>query len=823
MSLTHLFRRAVSLSLPLLLLSCGGSSISEPVEAARFLPVEAEEVETDQTGASRMVASGELLVFLREEATEAEIAAIKSVLALWGARVAAFDAELYVMQVRGAVTPELSWEVEGLAGVLYVGKNTRAEPARANPAPGPERAAAREAALARTPPTINGGWWVEAIRADDAWNLTEGSSGVTVAVVDRDFPFGQELIDEERVERFDHLGRPLPWPPPTDPPSFPVAETGHGAGVAAFALGSNLDLANYGDWFNEGRNVCGVDHEAGLAFVALRETRLDSSGEAWVTEVLTSGETALGKAELVAIPWSADISGCGGAEDPKECGLARQREFRSSLYPLARLARERDRLIVFPAGNDGADTDDWLFEFSDSLAEVTWWELTLNVGSSSLNFDGSLTSSPFSRSGWMVDLYAPGEDTGFAQDLVEGYSDEPSADGTSYASALALGVASLVKAVEPTLAASEVKTALLEGAPMAVITSMGPSSHLDARGAVEMALMLDRADYERAELVELAGSDDFKVISLPLSVPANQYTGLDIFFLIDVTGSFDGRLSYSVEHARALMNMLNSREEDVAFGLAAFSDFPFEPYGDAQFDDRPFYLLEPITTDGEEVSDALGTLYPHGGSDTEEAQLAALHQLATGEGWDINGDGFYGGAGELPPQNLGWRPGARKVVVLFTDATFHDSGVEPGYPGPTLDQTLNALYQEEVVVVLMDADGSSYMAPLYELAESTGGQGFYMPDEPGDFLGLMEGALEFESPWIRVWHRVVSGSEYVVSIEPTEYWTERGEDTPFTLTLAGLPGVAEGRPQGDEVVVWFYTDDTVFARRRFPVRLTAGE
>lgn len=126
----------------------------------------------------------------------------------------------------------------------------------------------------------------------------------------------------------------------------------------------------------------------------------------------------------------------------------------------------------------------------------------------------------------------------------------------------------------------------------------------------------------------------------------------DLLFLIDVSDSMSSELEAITLGLRERMVPGFAEEiSDVAFGLATFSDFPIEPYG--RSGDSPFSLLVEVTRDASAVEDALREVGTSIGGDEPESQAEALYRVATAE-------------------EVGFRPEALPVVLLFTDAPFHD-------------------------------------------------------------------------------------------------------------------------------------------------------
>jgi hypothetical protein len=186
---------------------------------------------------------------------------------------------------------------------------------------------------------------------------------------------------------------------------------------------------------------------------------------------------------------------------------------------------------------------------------------------------------------------------------------------------------------------------------------------------------------------------------------------VDVALLLDDTGSFSGEWSAVASTFSSVVDQLQAEAPGVTFG---FGVSMFKDYGGAwtAVDDdipetRPFILNQPIVTaataGGESaldtlISNAVGLAdeLPGSGGDTPEASLEGLYQLATGAGFDGNGNGSTldsgpagalttqedpGDSGDVPPFSsnvattsgslggIGWRPGALHIGIIATDTS----------------------------------------------------------------------------------------------------------------------------------------------------------
>lgn len=174
----------------------------------------------------------------------------------------------------------------------------------------------------------------------------------------------------------------------------------------------------------------------------------------------------------------------------------------------------------------------------------------------------------------------------------------------------------------------------------------------------------------------------------------------DVFFLIDRTGSMGGAISNVNTELRSIATQVSALIRDVQFGVGYYQDFPVGGYGSAG--DVPFQLSQ-VITDNLTIVNAALTQTAAGGGDGPESSSEALYQTATGAGVTWTG-------GSVPPQHcpsapddfaprIGYpcfRPGALPIVVLVTDAQFHNGfgGTNPHSSIPTahtFDQAVAAL------------------------------------------------------------------------------------------------------------------------------------
>ena len=206
----------------------------------------------------------------------------------------------------------------------------------------------------------------------------------------------------------------------------------------------------------------------------------------------------------------------------------------------------------------------------------------------------------------------------------------------------------------------------------------------------------------------------------------------DVVFNMDTTGSMGGSIDSLKNSLETLIiPFLARRITDVGVGISRFDDFPCDPYG--WNGDRPFELMQRVTTNPSAAQVAVTRLVATGGGDGPESGIESLYQLATGEGRvipDCNdedddeeddevvrmfdaslahvegvSDGTIGGAG--------FRDTTVRIIVQITDNSTHSLGVVPPagtdpYPyGATKEEAFDALAEIDAQVIGLSVDGDT--------------------------------------------------------------------------------------------------------------------
>lgn len=163
------------------------------------------------------------------------------------------------------------------------------------------------------------------------------------------------------------------------------------------------------------------------------------------------------------------------------------------------------------------------------------------------------------------------------------------------------------------------------------------------------------------------------VFTLPNQANAATPAHTDVMFVFDTTGSMGGALDEAQAEIQEAMTQIGASLPDVQFGLSEVNDYNevvnpggFE-YGTGE-GFAPWTLHVPITSNQSAISAELLGLNASGGGDNPEAYGRGLYES------DAN-------------PAVGWRPGARGVIVLVADNVPHDNELNEGIPSSVWYET----------------------------------------------------------------------------------------------------------------------------------------
>ena len=165
---------------------------------------------------------------------------------------------------------------------------------------------------------------------------------------------------------------------------------------------------------------------------------------------------------------------------------------------------------------------------------------------------------------------------------------------------------------------------------------------------------------------------------------------IDVVLAQDLTGSFADDVPTIQRTIPDLLARVEAVQPDNLFAVTSFRDF-----GDVFV----FNIDQPLTDRLGRIQEVVDDFSANGGADFEEAQLVALEQIA------------------LRPNEIGFRDGAQKFVVLATDAPPHEAGDFPALPPndldgriededyPSLDQIRDLLADAGIDPIFLATDG----------------------------------------------------------------------------------------------------------------------
>ncbi|WP_028314235.1 S8 family serine peptidase [Desulfatibacillum aliphaticivorans] len=764
-------------------------------------------------------AADQMLVYVSSDVTQVQLDALVAKIKDLGGTVIGSDRDLLVIQVETDNELGLIDALQNMDGVNGAGLNM---------------VCALSAAVEIPDLYGDGDWWIEKINAQEAWNITTGSAAVTIGIVDTGLKAGQEILDENRLERYDYLGHKI-----KDDDTWNFYKGHHGLWVTGFAAGYMDDAENYDD--QNGHNVRGVNQAAKVVLVDVGKKKIEYEPDigdtcfpltdlCWlhstaITNVLYGIETAIFKgSNIVNVSIGIDTKDCPN----NDCKETQREEWRAGINQAVQVARKNRALLMFSAGNDSYKHDDNLFDLPDAQKEATmeemWKNYTIIVGATcgTPGYD-SIFEWNGSRMGDVVDILAPGCIVGFAQGGVDVITPGRTGDGTSYAAPLVAGACSLVKGLNTTLLPPEIKHIVTSTAPEIVTTSYSPKKHLDMGAAVKSAMLTQNVVLKEESEQAFTYMNQEKNLTIQVQVPDSGISGADILFITDISGSYYDDIDTFQKDAAAIIQDLTDRDLDIQFGVAAFSDFPIDPYGYSEYDDEAFVLLQSITDQETDVINAVNLLdqpLRHGG-DLPESQLEALYQAAGGSGRDVDGNGSFEDLGDIPPTLVGWRDGVQKIIVLSTDAPFHDSSAEPAYPGPTFSETLTKLQESKIIVIGLESGDTE--GDLQDVVDATDGFLFDLSSDSAEMADRIAEAMDEIQSSVDVSWQEITGGEFIKSLTPAKYTdVAPGSTVDFELTLSNPKNIGKFG-QSYDVIIWFKAEDSLIQREWLPVYIQGGE
>lgn len=268
-------------------------------------------------------------------------------------------------------------------------------------------------------------------------------------------------------------------------------------------------------------------------------------------------------------------------------------------------------------------------------------------------------------------------------------------------------------------------------------------------------------------------------------------SSLDVCLIVDLSGSYNDDLPNIKSLAPGLWDaIVAGGAADLQMGLASFVDYPFSPWGSSFSGDYAYRLDEDLTSDKTTWVNAVDAMITRSGGDFPESQYEAIYQAATGLGRDVDTPGASPGDVD-PGQGCSFRANATKVILLTTDASFHeagDFGTFFPYPGPSEADVIGALTANDITVIGLKAPGAG--AELDALAAATGGSVQTTSSNSSDIADAILaglGALTVEASMTSDCASPIS-----TSFAPDTRTVLSGEDATFTETISVAPDASPG-------------------------------
>ncbi len=245
---------------------------------------------------------------------------------------------------------------------------------------------------------------------------------------------------------------------------------------------------------------------------------------------------------------------------------------------------------------------------------------------------------------------------------------------------------------------------------------------------------------------------------------------------------------------------------DFTMGVYGFGDFAQQPWGGVG--DHVVHRHQDLTATKATFVAGVNSLSAAGGLDFPEAQLEALHYIATPAhpAIDSNGDADTADPEDTPAGlQPTWRPGAQKVILLVTDALCHVTGDAGGWPGDagttSVAVTGGILDAADISVIGLVPGGAGTNACVDAIAAATGGTVQATTDTGEDIKAAILAGLEQLTT--DVWWTVTADPGLTVELSPDVHYDVPGGSTVnFTETITVDEAVPIGEILTATVTFW---------------------
>ncbi|HJH27351.1 MAG TPA: hypothetical protein C5S37_11440 [Methanophagales archaeon] len=146
----------------------------------------------------------------------------------------------------------------------------------------------------------------------------------------------------------------------------------------------------------------------------------------------------------------------------------------------------------------------------------------------------------------------------------------------------------------------------------------------------------------------------------------------DVIFSFDLTGSMGGIIATAKSNASEIMTALNATGVDINYGVMSYMDYPHRydscgynrMYGSSASGDYAYSLDQSLTSNRTAVNDTINALTLGSGADGPQDYTRIFYE-------------------SYADPSVGWRPGAKRILVNFGDNVPHDCNLNEGVPGKT--------------------------------------------------------------------------------------------------------------------------------------------
>lgn len=235
----------------------------------------------------------------------------------------------------------------------------------------------------------------------------------------------------------------------------------------------------------------------------------------------------------------------------------------------------------------------------------------------------------------------------------------------------------------------------------------------------------------------------------------------DICFLADTTGSMGGAIANVQPNIVSIIGTVLGSAPNAQFCAAQYRDLGDTP-GDS--------LDQAVTGVSADVVNAVNSWVASGGGDLPEAQLNALHELATDAG-------------------VGFRAGSTRVIVWFGDAPGHDPDLVGGNTVASVITDLTTGTNSPIVVIAIDVGALDSTGQATAITGATGGS--LQPANPDTVAAAILAGLSNLPAEVAM--QSDCAAPVSTSFDPASQTVPSGSDAVFTETITAGADAEEGQ------------------------------